>query len=107
MSNAMTSQVKPIWPHDKSMSPQDLFNVHIRIKILLPITKVTQEFDKFQEICNNHNLAKVIDETIITEDETIELENETWWDLMNDGKRFDKELLFFLIDKSFCVQNRA
>ena len=66
----------------------------MHIKRLLLITKVTHKFDKFQETSINCNLAKKLDETIITEDETIEPANETWWDLMNYGKSSDKERLF-------------
>ena len=40
--DTMKSQVKPIWPHSKNTNPQDLFNIRIRIKRLLPIIKVTQ-----------------------------------------------------------------
>ena len=41
-------------------------------------------------MCNNSNLEKGLDETIITEDEIIELANEMWWDLMNDVKVLTK-----------------
>ena len=77
-SDAIKAQVKLIWPHSKNMSPQNLFNIRIHVKRLLPITKVTQEFEKLQEIHNTSNVVKGLDETIITEDETIKIENETW-----------------------------
>jgi len=39
-----------------------------------------------------------LDETTITEEDTISLANEIWWDLMNDGKKSDRERLFQFSD---------
>ena len=55
----------------------------------------------------NSNLVKGLDENIITEEETIELANETWQDLINKGESSDKERLFQFSDYLVFLSDRS
>ncbi len=98
-SDVMKRVLEPVMPCSKNLTNKDLFNVRVRVMRLLPsFCSCNGDYSEFKSTINGKEILDGIENDVsINDDETLELAQSIWIDVMSSSRRgSDDEFMTFI-----------
>ena len=106
-SNLVVNSLCNVWPHSKTISKHDVFNIHAKVMKLLPVYKQSNgDYEQFKAVVNASDMLNGIeDEVSLDDDEAYEFAQSLWLEVVSTTD--SKEGLFSFIEYLDLISSKA